>query len=372
VLAAALCAFAVQNVNDAFISLSAAVNVHFGLAAIAWLAADTATVVALQLRHSWPARAGSGPRAWPVTLVLQAVLTYALFPILAWRSLVMCGFLAGSVLLLVPGRRAGIAFAAVVASVPALWPLARLSGLTPLERASAVVFLTAFAAMLGLMVYGLSWLARLALQLEALRDELARMAVATERLRVVRDTHDLLGLGLSAIALKTDLITRLLGHDNDRARAEIGEMARICAAARTDIRLVTGEARHPSLDTELAAAGELLASAGIEVRTDVSAVPPPAAAAVLVPVLREAVTNILRHSGAGRCAIETVTAAGVLQLRICNDGVASDMSGRAGHGLANLAARVEAAGGRLTSHGTDSEFSLVAEIPVSVTSSMPT
>ena len=131
-----------------------------------------------------------------------------------------------------------------------------------------------------------------------------------ERLRVARDTHDLLGLGLSAIALKADLISRLIGRDDARARAEIAEMARICATARTDIRLVTGEADQLPLDTELTAARQLMVSAGIDVSAGIAATPVPSAAgAVLVPVLREAVTNILRHSAATHASIETVVGA---------------------------------------------------------------
>lgn len=194
----------------------------------------------------------------------------------------------------------------VVISVPALWEIESYPGLTPLEQIGAEVFLTALTAVLGLTVYGLSRLARLAVQLEALRGDLARSAVLGERLRVSRDTHDLLGLGLSAIALKADLIIRLIGRDDSRARGEIAELARICATARTDIRLVTGEAAYLPLDAELMAAQQLLASVGIDVRADIAAMPVPAAAgAVLVPVLREAVTNILRHSGARNASIET-------------------------------------------------------------------
>ena len=301
VLVAVLCALAVQNVNDVLVGRSSPTPVGWTLAESI---ADTIPIVVLQLRHSWP-REGGPPRAWPVTLVLQALLTYAMLPVLGVRSLVMCGFLAGSVLLLAPGRRAAAGFAVVVISVPALWGIEPYPGLTPLEQIGGAVFLTALTAVLGLMVYGLSRLARLAVQLEALRGELARSAVLGERLRVSRDTHDLLGLGLSAIALKADLILRLIGRDDSRARGEIAEMARICATARTDMRLVTGEAAYLPLDAELTAAQQLLASVGIDVRADIATMPVPAAAgAVLVPLLREAVTNILRHSGARNASIE--------------------------------------------------------------------
>ena len=183
-----------------------------------------------------------------------------------------------------------------------------------------MLFLTLESAALGLLVFGLTRLAQLAVQLDNLRDELARQAVAGERLRVARDTHDLLGLGLSAIAMKADLIGKLIGRDDARAGDEIAELARICATARADMRLVAGEARDLPLDAELAAARGVLASAGIDVRAWVSADPPPEAAAVLVPVVREAVTNILKHSSASYCVLEMTADASLLRLLIRNDG----------------------------------------------------
>ena len=366
VLVVVLSAFAIQNINDVAQNVVNVVTAHFTAVVTGWAVADTIAIVALQLRHSWPSREDGRPQGWPATLVLQALLTYALFPVLGWRPLVMCGFLAGSVLLLVPAPRGRMAYAAVVASVPALLAVKPVPGLTLLEDISVAVYLTAGAAMLGLLVYGLTRLAHLAVQLEALRGELARKAVLDERLRVARDTHDLLGLGLSAIALKADLISRLIGRDDAKARTEIGELARICATARVDMRLVADEARNVPLEAELETARAVLASAGIQVHMNITAtLAPDAAAAVLVPVLREGVTNILRHSSASHCAIDLTTGSGLLRLHISNDGSAesSVQLGRAGNGLANLTARVEAAGGRFMTVRSGRRFDLVADIP---------
>ena len=193
------------------------------------------------------------------------------------------------------------------------------------------------------------------------------MAVVQERLRIARDVHDLLGLGLSAIALKADLIGRLIGRDDARADAEIGELGRICASARADIRRVTGEGQRLSLAAELAAARQILTSAGVEMQADIPGGPlPPVADDVLATVLREAVTNILRHSTAMTCMVEGRAVNGTLQLRVSNDGVPerAAAAGRPGSGLANLTARVQAAGGRLTSRRADGRFDVVAEIPL--------
>jgi two-component system sensor histidine kinase DesK len=350
-------------------------NVHgvpggFSIPVVALTSAVAVALIILQLRHSWPSRGIARPRGWPATLFLQAVLTYALVPLTGWHPLIMLGFLAGSALLLVPGAPGWVAFAAVIASLPVLWAVNPIAGLSTVEWLGAMVFLTLDSAALGLLVYGLTRLAQLAVQLENLRGELARKAVAGERLRVARDTHDLLGLGLSAIAIKADLIGKLLGRDGARAGEEIAELARICATARADVRLVAGEARDLPIDAELAAARDVLTSAGIDVRMCVRADPSPEAAAVLVPVVREAVTNILKHSSASYCVLEMTADVRLLRLSVSNDGSGDTGSGplatdgRTGNGLRNLAARLEAAGGHQTATREDGTFSLAVELPL--------
>jgi two-component system sensor histidine kinase DesK len=133
---------------------------------------------------------------------------------------------------------------------------------------------------------------------------------------------------------------------------------------------VAGEARDLPLDAELAAARDVLASAGIDVRARISADPSPEAAAVLVPVVREAVTNILKHSSASYCVLELTADTGLLRLLISNDGsdnadgaplAAAD---RPGDGLRNLAGRLETAAGHLAIRREGGTFSLAAEIPL--------
>ncbi len=363
VLVATLLAYATENVT-------VVVYFHYGTRLEVLAITDIALVTALQLYHSWSARAGSRPRAWPVTLGLQTLLVYAsFFPFVAAYAGGLAPFLAGSVLLLVPGRWRWAGYAAVAASWPALSVALPLRGfsITDSQRIPNGLLFAGSIAGTGLVVYGLARLAALARQMEAMQGELARMAVVRERLRIARDVHDLLGLGLSAIALKADLIGRLVGRDDAQAAAEIGQLSRICASARADTRQVSGGGQRLSLAAELAAAQQILDSAGIEVQANIPAGPLPAMADdVLATVLREAVTNILRHSSAAACTIEAGRVNGTLRLRVCNDGVPEQVAadGRAGSGLDNLAARVHGTGGYLTSHRADGRFDLVAEIPL--------
>jgi two-component system, NarL family, sensor histidine kinase DesK len=378
VVVVVVCGFAVQYVFDVAGNISNMPGGNFPAPVVGWTIADAVALAALQLRHSWPSRGAVRPRGWQVTLGLQLLLSYAMFPVTGWNPLVMCGFLAGSALLLMPAPLGRAAFAAVIAALPVLWAVKPVPEPTALDVLGGLTFLTLGEAAVGLLVYALTRLAWLAVQLEDLRAELARKAVLGERLRVARDTHDLLGLGLSAIAMKADLIGRLIDRGDARAGAEIAQLARICANARADMRLVTGEARDLPLDAELVAARDVLVSAGIDVRGSISPDPVPGAAVVvLVPVVREAVTNVLKHSSASYCVLEMTADAGSLRLLISNDGSDNADSaplaavGRTGSGLANLAARVEAAGGHLAAGRNGGLFSLVAEIPLPVQPSAP-
>jgi two-component system, NarL family, sensor histidine kinase DesK len=328
--------------------------------------------MALQLYHSSAARNGQRARWWPLSLALQTVLAYAfLFPFVHAYVGFLGPLVAGSVLLLLPGWWRWAGYAAVVTSYSLLYALDLPAAASPGgQLLPNIVFAVGLSAELGLLFYGLAWLASLALQLDGLTGQLARMAVVQERLRIARDLHDLLGLGLSAIALKADLVNRLIGSDRDRADAEIGELARICAATRAEIRGVTGDGQRLSLADELVAARQILLAAGIEVRVTITGEQQFAAANdVLAPVLREAVTNVLRHSAAKTCLIQAAGSAGGVSLQVVNDGVTTppparqaSAANKPGRGLINLAARLEAAGGRFTSGLADGQFHVSAEL----------
>jgi two-component system, NarL family, sensor histidine kinase DesK len=364
VLVVVLCAFAAAGLNDA-------AEDHVAARLIVLLAVGSVLAVGLQLHHSWAARQGGKPRRWPLTLGLQAVLAYAYFLPFLRGYLPLSTFLAGSILLLVRGRWRWAGYAAVVVSWYVLYATVPLQGI-PAGDALVALYEAVSIAYIGLLVYALSRLAGMARELAALREQLARMAAVRERLRVARDVHDLLGLGLSAIALKTDLISALIGRDDARAAAEIEELSQVCEAARADIRLVTGGQRL-SLTGALAAVRQVLASAGVRVHASVpDGQLPPAADDVLGTVLREAVTNIVRHSAATSCTIEVTAADDTVRLAVSNDGAAGEpaqpgiphgQDAADGSGLANLTARLHAAGGQLECRQAGDRFELIAEVP---------
>lgn len=203
-----------------------------------------------------------------------------------------------------------------------------------------------------------------------------RLAISDERTRVARDVHDVLGHSLTAVILKVELCQRLLsgpgsGATTDRDRVEatreqLSELDAISRRALAEIRSTVGGLRSTDVADEVTAARTVLADAGVEllVTGDVADIAE-GDRPMLAWVVREAVTNIVRHADAGRCDIELAPAPGTVLLRVSDDGVGLGESGE-GNGLQGLRERVASAGGklRIESPAVDSAGGTTIEVAV--------
>lgn len=320
-----------------------------------------AAVFTVQFLH-----VSSRAQQWPMrlrclTLGVQALLTYLpliLFG-LDWGS--MAGPLAGSLLLLLPGRAAWPLFGVIAAGMLVMTVLDGSSGVM-------VVYLTTSTMMAGVILYGTAKLSDLVAEVHASRDELARMAVGQERLRFARDLHDLLGYSLSAITLKSELIHRLIAGRPERAREEIASVLGVSRQALADVRLVASGYRDMSLADEADSAAKILAAADVEAEVSISCGRlHPVVETVLATALREGMTNVLRHSKVETCTISAVAEGENVRLTLLNDGVSGigrHPSPDSGSGLGNLHSRLSAIGGRVEAGVLDDgRFRLVAEAP---------
>jgi len=226
----------------------------------------------------------------------------------------------------------------------------------------------------GLVVFGIGSLSDLVALVDRARGELARMAVTQERLRVARDLHDLLGNDLSVMIVKSELAYRLLPGSAERAKSEVAEVLEIARRAVADVRAVAGGYRHMSFGAELDSLVSTLAAAGIDVEVRIpEGVTAGKLDAVLAVVLREAATNVLRHSRARHCVIEMALDEAGTRLCVTNDGVppGTPPDVRDGSGLGDLAERLRAVGGRLTAEVVDGTFRLVVAFRAEEPRSMP-
>ncbi|WDV51329.1 histidine kinase [Streptomyces coeruleorubidus] len=249
---------------------------------------------------------------------------------------------------------------------------------------------TAYATWISTMVTAaIMRLSEAVRELRAAREELARRAVEKERLRFSRDLHDLLGHTMSVIVVKSEAARRLAARDLDAALAQITDIESVGRQALTEIREAVTGYRQGSLNTELDRAHSALTAAGITLAVTRSGPQPgPQAEALLGWVVREAVTNVVRHSGAGRCEITLSGGAERVRLSVVDDGVGAVADGtggsgeacggpegvgggpggagaRAGTGLTGLTERLAAAGGSLTA-GPQARggFAVSAELPL--------
>lgn len=318
-------------------------------------------IFGLQLSHAAPSS-----RRWPSSrrlsaLLAQGIITYLPLVILReeWPGLV--GFLAGSVLMLLPGRISWAPFTGVIASMPlgSIW----------LGMSARVAVLLTFACLsTGLTVFGICRLWLASDRAHAASTQLAQATAVRERERFSRDLHDILGHSMSAITLKAELTRRLVTSDPPLARIELEEVADLARQASADVRVVASGYRNVSLATEAASAASVLLAANImvQIEMDFGAIDDKVDA-VLATVLREAVTNVLRHSTARLCAIKATRTDDVITLAVTNDGVPRTAASRtSGSGLENLAWRLEAIGGELVAgvHQAD-RFGLLATVPLS-------
>lgn len=178
---------------------------------------------------------------------------------------------------------------------------------------------------------------------ELARRQQAELAMAAERNRVARDVHDILGHSLTVITVKTELAQRLLDIDIDRARSELADIEHLARDALAGVRDTVGGLREVTLRRELANARSALEAAGIAAGLPDPEELPAGDHELFGWVLREAVTNVVRHSGARHCVV-TVTPTGIT---VTDDGRGL-AAAAAGSGLTGLRERAAAAGAALT------------------------
>jgi two-component system sensor histidine kinase DesK len=194
----------------------------------------------------------------------------------------------------------------------------------------------------------------------------ARLAAENERSRIARDLHDLLGHSLTTITVKAGLAKRLAQLDPERAVREMAEVEQLSRSSLADVRAAVSGYRDVTLVGELASAHEVLRAAGVQAEL-------PGAVDVVDPrlhevfgwVIREGVTNVVRHARASRATI----ALGATWITIDDNGRAG-IAG-AGNGLTGLRERVEAAGGTLVASGRADGWRLRVDIAEPVVPERP-
>ncbi|MDD7836600.1 MULTISPECIES: sensor histidine kinase [Paenarthrobacter] len=327
------------------------------------------------------------PTTWKVLASASLVAffaAYAVLPMISRRRDARTGLVCVAILLalnglviLLIGREAlwtwpFLACAIGMTTLPPRVDFALIIGLSGISLASELAegnpeqafFQPALILSLGFMMSSFARMIRQTVALRAAQTELADAAVAAERSRVARDMHDILGHSLTVIAVKAELAGRLMegvpaGPARDKTAVEIAEVQELARGALADVRATVAGYRGVNVLAELATARTALESAGIDADLPRTVEQVPAKHRELFGwVLREGVTNVVRHSGAGHCRVR-LTASKVL---VEDDGVGPG-SGATGNGLAGIRERVASAGGTVSIGPSDlGGFRLAVEV----------
>jgi len=232
--------------------------------------------------------------------------------------------------------------------------------------------------LVGVAMIGFRMQMQLMHELAQARETVAKLATNTERLRLARDMHDLTGQSLSTITLKAELAAKRLARlepsaERDTVLGDLGDIGRVSRQTLHDIREAVSGYRRPTLAIEAITAQSAMEAAGIRLDDDAaltlrSGTFDADTEAVLAWCLREAVTNVIRHSGARNCRIGLTEQPGELSLEVADDGRGPGVQPAAprGTGLRGMSERLSAIDGRLSlgQAGQGHGFKLTATVPV--------
>jgi two-component system sensor histidine kinase DesK len=351
----------------------------------AWSAVTAAAAIVVGVVLARYRRGTGAKRVAHVLLALLAVLAIA--TTLAWSPAWSALFL-----LLVIGVGITLVNRAAVPVILGVTVVAVVVGLlagTPGDEALS----TGLAVLLtGISTYAMHQLFATVAELRCTRKELAQLAVAQERDRFARDLHDLLGHTMSVIVVKAEAVRRLAPLDSAAAAVHAADIEKIGREALTDIRRAASGYRGAGLDRELSRARSALAASGVALSLDQQpAAPLPEETDVLLGwVVREGVTNVVRHARATQCTIGVQRAARTVRLTIENDGPvrapsddqpsedrpsedrpSDDQPRDAGAGLLGLTERVAAIGGTVEAEPTECGFRITVDVPSPVEAAAP-
>lgn len=289
------------------------------------IAAFAAVYITAFLRLSHTETTQQATRVGVVHMALMVLLVAAVIPVLSAWVLGLVVFLVALAVFSLP-----LVWAAVVtvASIllAFLWPLA-------IGMLEEMWFFIPIITMVGVGNGVVQVLGQRQATYLAMEDE---RQLAAERDRVARDVHDVLGHSLTVITVKAELAERLIDADPQQAKAELAQIQTLSRESLAEVRATVAGLRVARLEDEVQRARTALAGAGIqaELPTDITTVDP-RHRIVLAWVLRELVTNVVRHSAATTCRIRL----GPSWLQVIDDGVGIG-DGAAGHGLRGVAERI--------------------------------
>ncbi|KEK11162.1 histidine kinase [Lysinibacillus sphaericus] len=240
-----------------------------------------------------------------------------------------------------------------------------------LSQLPFVVLTILAVVLLPLTIYSKNKRENLEGQLETANERIAELIVFEERQRIARDLHDTLGQKLSMIGLKSDLASRLIERDPQQALVEIKDIRQTASIALKEVRELVSDMRTAKFEDELMRISQILKAAEMEFvfEGDKNALQvPPLVENVLSMCLKEAVNNVVKHSGATKCeiAFHQNFKEVYLVVRDNGQGITKKQAWKTGNGLKGMRERLEFINGSFKIESVDGT-TLSVTIPVAIT-----
>ena len=344
----------VQGLQD----VTTAVGIATVAATLAFAALYLVTI-SRGFRGSYREAAGSEGRPRIVSalsvIVVLGLLGLATVPALHADALVFAIYIAAASIAILPMR-----LAMAVVTIAAVMTVTTYV-LRPEDRSNVSGTLLGLVLAVAAMLLGRRAREH-SLQLERVRAQMTDLAIANERERMARDLHDILGHSLTVIVLKAELARLLADREPGRVGAEVTDIERLARSALADVRATISGSKEVTLSRELVHARSALVAAGIEPHLPGSVDDVPDGASTLFGwVLREGVTNVVRHSGASNCWVRVTGRS----ISVTDDGGGHNVGAQpCGQGLTGLRTRISEAGGALTVASTLTKgFEVRADLP---------
>ncbi|HDR7849723.1 TPA: sensor histidine kinase [Bacillus toyonensis] len=296
---------------------------------------------------------------------IQMILTF-LFAIFYNPFMIFFGFFTASAMGFAPSKKVFRVLLCLLVVMLGAFVFVNMNQLTPANLVNIVpMFILMLLTPFGMRNFNQKKM--LKNQLNEANEQIKDLVKREERQRIARDLHDTLGHTLSLITLKSQLVEKLIVKNPERASVEAKEITQTSRTALKQLRELISDMRMITVEEELEQIKAILQAANIELEIEQEA-----SASSLSPIeqnilgmcLREAVTNVVKHSKATQCTVSVLESQGELILKVEDNGFGLEDQNNDGNGIRGMKERIVLIDGFVELNTIHSGTLLTVKVPV--------
>ncbi|PEN32114.1 sensor histidine kinase [Bacillus toyonensis] len=296
---------------------------------------------------------------------IQMILTF-LFAIFYNSFMIFFGFFTASAMGFAPSKKVFRVLLCLLVVMLGAFVFVNMNQLTPANLVNIVpMFILMLLTPFGMRNFNQKKM--LKNQLNEANEQIKDLVKREERQRIARDLHDTLGHTLSLITLKSQLVEKLIVKNPERASVEAKEITQTSRTALKQLRELISDMRMITVEEELEQIKAILQAANIELEIEQEA-----SASSLSPIeqnilgmcLREAVTNVVKHSKATQCTVSVLESQGELILKVEDNGIGLEDQNNDGNGIRGMKERIALIDGFVELNTIHSGTLLTVKVPV--------